>query len=183
MPDLLADRQPIIFRSDNAGDVRWGVRTGGFAGLGEAKGFCQAISARGLSCYVIGSESNLPSGAAHAIDGPSNGASASVVPPSGGSPSVGPANDAPPSGVPLSDGPSVQLSSTTSSDAAAAEWRRIQKRMPDLLANRQPIMFRSENAGGVRWGVRTAGFAGLEEAKGFCQAVSTRGFTCYVIGS
>ena len=55
MPDLLADRQPVIFQSDSTGGMSWGVRTGGFADLGAAKGFCQTVSARGLTCYVIGS--------------------------------------------------------------------------------------------------------------------------------
>jgi len=77
----------------------------------------------------------------------------------------------------------VQLSSSTSSDAAAAEWLRLQKHLPDLLADRRPIVVRSETAGRVLWGVRTAGFAGLAEATAFCGAVKERGTSCYVIGS
>jgi cell division septation protein DedD len=77
----------------------------------------------------------------------------------------------------------VQLGSLVSSDAAAAVRHRIQKQMPDLLADRQPIAVPSENTRGAHWNVRTAGFAGTGEARDFCQAVKARGLSCYVIGS
>jgi cell division septation protein DedD len=178
LPDLLADRRPVMFQSENAGGALWGIRTAGFAGLKDAKDFCQEIAARGLSCYVVGSETNPSPGAARTTDSPAN----SPVAPTGGQSGGSTANGASASGSPT-DGPVVQLSSGPTSDAAVAEWRRIQKHIPDLLADREPIMFQSDNPGGMRWGVRTAGFTDLAAAKSFCQSVSARGFSCYVIGS
>jgi Flp pilus assembly protein TadD len=90
----------------------------------------------------------------------------------------------PPSPAPATAGPVVQLATVTSNDAAASEWRRMQKHFPDLLEGRQPLLTESESgAGRVRWNVRTAGFAGTEQAKAYCQAVKAHGLTCFVIGS
>ena len=116
-----------------------------------------------------------PSSVARTIDAPS-------APPATRSPnnsaSADQANAAPAGARPM-----VQLGSLVSSDSAAAEWHRMQKQMPDLLADRRPIVVQSENTRGARWNVRTAGFAGTGEARDFCQAVKARGLSCYVIGS
>jgi hypothetical protein len=81
-------------------------------------------------------------------------------------------------------GPLAQLATVASSDAAASEWRRMQKHFPDLLEGRKPILTESESdAGRVHWNVRTAGFAGAGQAKEFCQAAKTHGLSCFVIGS
>ena len=31
----------------------WRVRTGGFADLGAARGFCEQVRARGFTCFVV----------------------------------------------------------------------------------------------------------------------------------
>jgi len=74
----------------------------------------------------------------------------------------------------------VQLSTTATRDAAQADWRRIQHHLPDLLALHQPVFVQTGNEGNVRWGVRTDGFAGSEEAKAFCGTIKARGFGCFV---
>lgn len=77
----------------------------------------------------------------------------------------------------------VQLSSMPSSDGAAASWQALQQRMPDLLAERQPVIIRAEIASGTYWRVRTAGFPGQQAANGFCNAVKAHGLDCFVTGS
>jgi Flp pilus assembly protein TadD len=74
----------------------------------------------------------------------------------------------------------VQLSTTATRDAAQADWRRIQHHLPDLLALHQPVFVQTGNEGNVRWGVRTDGFAGPDEAKAFCGTIKARGFGCFV---
>jgi Flp pilus assembly protein TadD len=160
--------------------------------MGGDRNQAQRILAQDLSpdqvdqALAIFTAASTPSGPVPAIGAPpplSAGGSASGDLASGGLASGDSASDDPTRDGPPSADLMVQLSSTTSSHAAAAEWRRIEKRMPDLLADRQPIVVRSETAGRVLWGVRTAGFAGLGEAKAFCGAVKARGASCYVIGS
>jgi hypothetical protein len=160
--------------------------------MGGDRSQAQRILAQDLSpdqvdqALAIFTAASTPSGPVPAIGAPpplSAGGSASGDLASGSLASGDSASDDPTRDGPPSADLMVQLSSTTSSQAAAAEWRRIEKRMPDLLADRQPIVVRSETAGRVLWGVRTAGFAGLGEAKEFCGAVKARGASCYVIGS
>lgn len=55
MPDLLASRQASFQKTERDGRVFWRVRTGGFADLAEARGFCEKLRARGATC--IASES------------------------------------------------------------------------------------------------------------------------------
>ena len=74
----------------------------------------------------------------------------------------------------------VQLSTTATRDSAQADWRRIQHHLPDLLALHQPFFVQTGNEGNVRWGVRTDGFAGPEDAKAFCGTIKARGFGCFV---
>jgi hypothetical protein len=116
---------------------------------------------------------NNSASAAQANAAPADTAAANADPVSAVSTSAGPAGAR----------PMVQLGSLVSSDSAAAEWHRMQKQMPGLLADRRPIVVQSENTRGARWNVRTAGFAGTGEARDFCQAVKARGLSCYVIGS
>jgi len=104
-------------------------------------------------------------------------------PSSGGPVRGGPVSGGPVSGGQVSGGPMVQLSSMPSSDGAAAAWQALQQRLPDLLADRQPVIIRAENAAGTHWRVRTAGFPGQQAANGFCSAVKAHGLDCFVTGS
>ena len=112
-------------------------------------------------------------------------APASVVPPASVAlASVAPASAAPVVATPITAGPEngsamVQLSTTATRDAATADWRRIQHHLPDLLALHQPVFVQTGDEANVRWGVRTGGFTGLEDAKGFCSTIKARGFSCF----
>jgi Flp pilus assembly protein TadD len=116
---------------------------------------------KALSIFIA---ATAPSTTAHAVGGVS--ASAIARP-----------NSAPAGGL------MVELSSEVSSAAAEAAWTRLRQQMPDLLADRQPILLRSENAGLVVWRLRTAGFTGAQDAEGFCRAAKARGVGCVVTGA
>jgi Flp pilus assembly protein TadD len=77
----------------------------------------------------------------------------------------------------------VQLAALDSEDSARLEWDRLSKRMPDLLNGRQPLFSRAERDGHIFWRVRTAGFADLAEARGFCAHVRNAGNGCTVLVS
>ncbi len=150
-----------------------GSAPGGAAPIGSgATASVATVSAASVSAAsestAGGSVASAPDAGGPATDGSVPGALANDNAPTGGQPS---------------NGYVAQLSSTVSNEAAAADWRRLQKRMPDLLANRQPILVQSTNAGRMPWRVRTGGFAGAKDANEFCSAVQAQGVTCYVIRS
>ena len=74
----------------------------------------------------------------------------------------------------------VQLAAVQSEGAAQAEWRSLQKRLPDLLGARQPVFPKTERDGKTFWRVRTAGFTDVAEARGFCERVRAKGAACSV---
>jgi hypothetical protein len=77
-------------------------------------------------------------------------------------------------------GATVQLAALTSEQAARGEWQTLVKRMPDLLASRQPSFSRTDRDGHTFWRVRTAGFADATQARGFCDKVRAKGGACSV---
>ena len=52
MPDLLNDRRPLLQRAEHDGHVVWRVRTGGFADIAEATGFCARVRSKGRACSI-----------------------------------------------------------------------------------------------------------------------------------
>ena len=52
MPDLLQDRQPVVQRAEKDGNPIWRLRTGGFADIAEATGFCGKVRAKGADCSL-----------------------------------------------------------------------------------------------------------------------------------
>lgn len=76
----------------------------------------------------------------------------------------------------------VQLAAVGSEAAAQPEWNRLRARMPDLLGDHALVVSRGERDGQPFWRVRTGGFADVAAARGFCDQVRARGFTCFVVG-
>jgi cell division septation protein DedD len=74
----------------------------------------------------------------------------------------------------------VQLGSLSSEDAAKLEWERLAKRMPDLLAHRQPAVSRYEHDGRTFWRLRTGGFSDIAQATAFCEQVRAKGGGCAI---
>lgn len=52
MPDLLGDRRPVVQRADHDGRVIWRLRTGGFADIADATGFCARVRSKGGACSI-----------------------------------------------------------------------------------------------------------------------------------
>jgi hypothetical protein len=74
----------------------------------------------------------------------------------------------------------VQLAAVTSEDAARSEWQRLEKRMPDLFAHRQPAFSKTERSGHALWRVRTGGFSDVAQATAFCERVRAKGAGCSI---
>jgi hypothetical protein len=76
--------------------------------------------------------------------------------------------------------PMVQLAALPSEEAARAEWALLTKKMPELLNGKQPNYSRTERDGRSFWRLRTAGFADVAQARGFCDHVRAKGGGCSV---
>ena len=77
-------------------------------------------------------------------------------------------------------GTAVQVAAVDTEAGAQAEWQRLQKRMPDVLADRHPLTQKAERDGKPIWRVRIAGFTDIADATGFCAKVRARGGNCAI---
>lgn len=74
----------------------------------------------------------------------------------------------------------VQLAAVRSETDAKSTWERLNKRMPDLLAQRHPAFSKVDHDGRTLWRVRTGGFSDITQAKDFCGRVRAKGESCTV---
>lgn len=111
-----------------------------------------------------------------ALPSPSPQQAASALPPASLSPPVPATAQTPPAG----HGIGVQLAALNSQPAANQAWQTLTARMPDLLANRSPVIQRATVNGHVFWRLRIAGFASDQAAKQFCATVRTEGAACEI---
>ena len=77
----------------------------------------------------------------------------------------------------------VQLGAFNSEQAAQGEWRRLQKKLPSLLAGRAPAISTVERDGATFWRLRTAGFSDRSSADGFCSQVRPAKARCMVFNA
>ncbi len=75
----------------------------------------------------------------------------------------------------------VQLGAFNSEQAAKSEWRRLQAKLPSLLAGREPAITTTERNGAIFWRLRTAGFSDRSTASGFCSQVRPANAKCMVL--
>jgi hypothetical protein len=74
----------------------------------------------------------------------------------------------------------VQLASLYSAQAASYEWRRLNRRMPDLLSGHEPTITRANAHGQTYWCLRTFGFGSLAGAKAMCsRMLGASGLRCW----
>lgn len=78
----------------------------------------------------------------------------------------------------------VQLGALPSEAGAQADWQRLQRRVPELLGNRRPIVQPLEREGQTTlYRLRTGGFADVATARAFCEEMKSRNLPCLVVGS
>jgi hypothetical protein len=77
----------------------------------------------------------------------------------------------------------VQLSSAKSEAQAQADWNKLAKRMPDLLAEHRALFQKVNEPGPAPWRLRTGGFADPAQAKAFCDKVKAKGGQCALVES
>ena len=77
----------------------------------------------------------------------------------------------------------VQLSSARSEAQAQADWNKLAKRMPDLMAEHRALFQKINEPGPAPWRLRTGGFADPAQAKAFCDKVRAKGGQCAVVES
>lgn len=74
----------------------------------------------------------------------------------------------------------VQLAATPDEPSAAATWASLQKKYPDLLGSKKPVIIPAVVNGKSVWRLRVSGFASADEAKSFCAQLTAKGAQCAV---
>jgi hypothetical protein len=112
---------------------------------------------------------------------------AATAAPAGTAPAAtGTAAANPPAAVPAAQkpvAPQVQLAAVVDEGKAEAAWLQAQKKAPDLLGGKTPVILPAVVNGQSVWRVRLAGFASADEAKALCAALAAKGVACLVPGS
>jgi Flp pilus assembly protein TadD len=74
----------------------------------------------------------------------------------------------------------VQLASVHSLDAAWYEWKRLSRRLPELLGGHTPVIVHADALGQSYWCLRTFGFTDLAGATAMCsEAHGSSGLRCW----
>lgn len=85
-----------------------------------------------------------------------------------------------PVGSTQAGGTEVQLAAMDSEGAAAAEWQRLSKRIPELLSSHRPAVLRAERDGKAIFRLRTGGFTDVAQATSFCTQLRAKGIGCAI---
>jgi SPOR domain len=77
----------------------------------------------------------------------------------------------------------VQLAATVDEGGAEAAWTAAQKKAPDVLVGKNPIILPAVINGQSVWRVRLSGFSSSADALAFCAQLTAKGTACTVAGS
>ncbi len=178
VPVIEADSRPMRVKPDNPG---------GMQVSGEEQQIMDGGEAAHTDVMAPDPESPAPQmlaaeiQAAHAAPSPApaEAPAASASAPPADTPPVAPAVDLPATKAPTGK-VEVQLAALTTRDGAAAEWRRLTKKMPDLLASRSGAINQARTDGKTFYRLRVGGFADPAAAAAFCSQVREKGAACTV---
>ena len=74
----------------------------------------------------------------------------------------------------------VQLAATQDEPSAASTWASLQKKYPDLLGDKKPVIIPAVVNGQSVWRLRVSGFPSTDAAKSFCAQLTAKGAQCAV---
>ncbi len=189
IPVIEADSRPVRVRPDNPGGMQVAgadEQIMGGSGTGQTDAMAPAAEAPRLGALraQIEAARQPPPDAAPP---PAQPVALAVPPPASATPAAPEPRPAVAArGVPaapapvLGGGTQVQLAAVGSEQAAMAEWQRLAKRAPELLAARQPAVQRAERDGKAVWRLRTGGFADTAQATAFCNQARAKGLGCSI---
>jgi hypothetical protein len=189
VPVIEADSRPIRVRPDNPGGMQVAgaeEQIMGAASNGQADAMAplpETPEPQTLQAQIRASHQPEPTAAAQSA----LSASSAAVPaaPSSPPPEVHAAPAITPAPRPHAPAVAVgktevQLAAMVTEQAAMAEWDRLAKRMPTLLAARRPAILKASRDGKTFFRLRTGGFVDVAQASAFCTAVRTKGAECSV---
>lgn len=73
----------------------------------------------------------------------------------------------------------VQIAASTSQDAATAEWNKLSKAYPDMLAGGERLIVEADVNGKTVYRVRVGSFGSKADAAAFCAAFKAKGGNCF----
>ncbi len=178
IPVIEADSRPLRVKPDNPGGMtvvgaNEQIMSGSADGASDMAPLPEKPDPQALRAQM---QVSAASGAAPMAATPIAAPSSNMSPPLADAPA--PRVAAAPPARAATGGAMVQLAAVDSEAAAAAEWQRLQKKAPDLLADRRPVVQRAEHDGKPVWRIRTGGFADIAEATAFCARVRAKGAGC-----
>ena len=197
VPIIQADERPIRVKPENPGGMQIaGAGSEMFSGGSDTNGSKLAPAPEAPNPQALRTQAPVvPPQPAPATTAPAVAptvAPATVTPATGTPATVTPVARAPavavappapavpkPAPQPVAHGKAgIQLAAVGSEADARAEWQRLQKRFPEVLAGHQLTVGKTELNGKTFWRVRTAGFPDLAQAKSACEKVKAKGGGC-----
>ena len=185
IPVIEADSRPVRVRPDNPGGMQVAGAEEQIMG-GEGSGAADVMAPapevpqpQALRAQIQAARQPAPQPAPPPAPPPAQPVSLSA-PPATAPVAVSAAPEQRPAAAAPAGGTEVQLAAMTTEAAAMAEWQRLAKKMPDLLAARHPAVSRTDRDGKTFFRLRTGGFTTVAEATSFCTQVKAKGGGCSI---
>ncbi len=179
IPVIHADSQPLRVKPDNPGGLE--VAGANEQTLNDTAGQTATMTPSAEAPAPQALRAQLPSPAPLAPAPPAPAPLAAAEPEPAARPAPAPAVAAPapaPTPVAASPGALVQLAALTTEESARTEWQRLQKRYPDLLGAKHPVIQRAEHDGKPVWRLRLGGFTDVATATRFCVELRAKRSAC-----